>query len=92
MGTIDGTKVGEELKATHKAIYGNSQEINNVFAGGNVGVAFLGLCIQEGAKMVADSINVLARAIGSRPPAVTNNYYEQPKPTTKSGAKGKAKP
>lgn len=89
-----GKQVAEELKEAHKTAYGSRRELAQLFGGGNVGTAFLGLCFKEGAALIATSISELARAIASKSstPPVTNNYYQaaQPPNAPTNNKKGKA--
>lgn len=82
-----GKQVAEVVKEAHDQLYPN-RSISEVFHGGNVGTAFLGLCVKEAAVILADAIKGLTVALTAKSqPSVTNNYYQEAPKAEKSSVK-----
>jgi hypothetical protein len=60
---IDGEELGKFLNDVHINFYGNSNSKANLFEGGNVGQAILGLAIVEASKNIKKGLIELANAI-----------------------------
>lgn len=55
-------EAAEHILAVHKKIYGATTEINNVFAGGNVGMMFIATALEH----IAGAIQIVAVAMDDR--------------------------
>lgn len=60
-----GKQAAEEMKAAFKEVY-DRDDYSFIFGGGNIGMAFLGLCVKEAGMQIAASITTLAASISSQ--------------------------